>query len=52
MGISQSMILRYENAWGNPPQYLFPKFAKAFEIPKDQWFGLENAIIERKELRL
>ncbi len=46
------MILHYENARGNPPQYLFPKFAKALGIHMDQWFGLEKANIERKEPRL
>lgn len=53
MGVSQRMILHYENAKGNPPLYMFPKFAKALGVTTDQLFGLEKAPkIERKDNRL
>jgi transcriptional regulator with XRE-family HTH domain len=52
MGISQRMILHYENARGNPPLHLFPKFAKALGVTTDQLFGLEKAKAEMKDNRL
>jgi len=52
MGITQRMVLHYENARGNPPLHLFPKFAKALGVTTDQLFGLEKTKTESKDNRL
>ena len=52
VGITQRMVLHYENARGNPPLHLFPKFAKALGVSTDQLFGIEKTKLERKDNRL
>jgi transcriptional regulator with XRE-family HTH domain len=48
MGVTQRIIAHYERGKGNPPLYLFPKFAKALGVSADQLLGIEKVTVKNR----
>jgi transcriptional regulator with XRE-family HTH domain len=48
MGVTQRIIAHYERGKGNPPLYLFSKFAKALGVTTDQLLGLEKVTVTNR----
>lgn len=48
MGVTQRIIAHYERGKGNPPLYLFSKFAKALGVSADQLLGIEKVTVKNR----